>query len=166
MGILEIFFLVLIILAAIVLTFFIMIQDDTGEGMGGIFGGASTTPFGSRAGNVLTRITSIIAVIFLVSTIAYAFLKRTPTDSTDILGKAREKQYENAATKPWFIDLPKESETSGTTTSVDQSGNLLLQGNSGTSNSGTTVNTDVNVTTSTTTTTGSTGNSNTTSTNK
>lgn len=39
MGILEIFFLILIILSAIILTFFVMIQDDTGEGMGGIFGG-------------------------------------------------------------------------------------------------------------------------------
>ncbi len=157
MGILEIFFLILIILSAIILTFFVMIQDDTGEGMGGIFGGASTTPFGSRAGNVLTRITSILAVVFFVSTISYAFIKRTPTDTTDILGKAREKQYENSADKPWFIDTTTSTET------TDQ-GNLLLQESGASLNSGSTTSTTINIDNKGTSTTGTTGTSTTTTT--
>jgi preprotein translocase subunit SecG len=132
MGILEIFFLILIILSAIILTFFVMIQDDTGEGMGGIFGGASTTPFGSRAGNVLTRITTILAVVFFVSTISYAFIKRTPTDSADLLGKAREKQYENSATGLWF------SSTENTTTGTSTDANPLFSTEATVNSAGTT----------------------------
>lgn len=138
MGIVEIIVLILIVLAAIILTFFVMIQDETGEGMGGIFGGASTTPFGSRAGNVLTRITAVLAVIFFACTIGYAYLKRTPTDSSDLLGKAKEKQYEKTLAKPWFINIPTDNNAAGTTTS-DEAGNLLLK--SGTDQTSATTNT-------------------------
>jgi preprotein translocase subunit SecG len=144
MGILEIFFLILIILAAIVLVLFVMIQDETGEGMGGIFGGGSTTPFGSRAGNVLTRLTAIIAVVFFVSTITYAFLKRTPKDSSDVLNKAKEKKYEQSTAGAWFFDLPQAQ--TGTPVS-EGSGNLILEGSNGSS-----VKTGTTTTTATTTT--------------
>jgi len=164
MGILEIFFLILIILSAIILTFFVMIQDDTGEGMGGIFGGASTTPFGSRAGNVLTRITTILAVVFFVSTISYAFIKRTPTDSADLLGKAREKQYENSATGLWFSSTG--SSTTGTSADTNPLFSTDATVNSGATTSTTTTGITVTgsdvktensgATTNTTTTTGNT----------
>jgi preprotein translocase subunit SecG len=123
MGIIEIFILALIILAAIILTFFVMIQDETGEGMGGIFGGTSTTPFGSRAGNVLTRITAVLAVIFFACTLGYAYLKRTPAESSNLLGKAKEQQLERAAEKPWFIKSP--SESNGGASTSDQGASLL-----------------------------------------
>ncbi|MCL2520908.1 MAG: preprotein translocase subunit SecG [Spirochaetaceae bacterium] len=73
--------LVVFIIVAVLLAILVFIQDDQGEGMGGIFAGGSTTPFGSRSGNVLHRMTATLAVIFFVSALGYGFLNRTRLDS-------------------------------------------------------------------------------------
>ena len=64
-----------------------LLQDDQGEGVGGMFGGGSGTPFGSRAGNILTRATTILATIFLLSAFGVAWLNRSPS-SDDVEARA------------------------------------------------------------------------------
>ena len=65
MGLISVVLLVILIVSAVLLVLVVLVQDDQGEGLGGIFGGGSTTPFGSRSGNVLTRFTAILAAVFL-----------------------------------------------------------------------------------------------------
>ncbi|MBQ6905176.1 MAG: preprotein translocase subunit SecG, partial [Spirochaetia bacterium] len=72
MGILSIILLVLFVIASLLLILLVLVQDEQGEGLGGIFGGASNTPFGSRSGNVLTRFTSILAAFFLILSLGLA----------------------------------------------------------------------------------------------
>ena len=55
MGLLGIILLIIFVICALLLIFMVLIQDDQGEGIGGLFGGGSSTAFGSSAGNVLTR---------------------------------------------------------------------------------------------------------------
>lgn len=73
---------ILFIIVAVILVLVIMIQDEQGEGIGGIFGGGSTTPFGSRSGNVLTRFTSAFAVLFLFGSFMLGWMNRT--EKTDL----------------------------------------------------------------------------------
>lgn len=59
------FFLILVVL----------LQQGRGGGMGSAFGGASAQVFGGRgAGNFLTRLTAICAVVFMATSMSLAYL--------------------------------------------------------------------------------------------
>ena len=112
MGIIETLLLVLFAISALLLIIVVLMQDDQGEGLGGIFGGGSTTPFGSSSGNVLTKITGILGVLFIVSSLGLAYVVRSVPDD-DVLGEARRsgstEQSEN-----WFENSDSEnSESAG-----------------------------------------------------
>ena len=63
MGIVGAIALVLFAITAVLIITIVLLQDEQGEGFGGLFGGGgSTTPFGAAGGNVLIRITSILGV--------------------------------------------------------------------------------------------------------
>jgi preprotein translocase subunit SecG len=87
--------LVVFIITAVLLTLLVFIQDDQGEGMGGIFAGGSATPFGSRGGNVLQRMTSTLAVVFFVAALGFGYLNRGQAGS-GILEELAAPQSENA----------------------------------------------------------------------
>jgi len=117
MGLLSIILLVIFAIAALIMILVIMLQDDQGEGIGGLFGGGSTTPFGSRSGNILTRFTSILGAIFIVGAFALAWLNRSP-ETTDIVEKARLEQIQEAEQSNWWVERieevePGEDEESG-----------------------------------------------------
>jgi preprotein translocase subunit SecG len=108
----DIVFLILIVLSAILLVILVMLQDEGGEGLGGVFGGGSSTPFGSRSGTVLTKITAVLAAVFIICTMGLAFMKRTPRESGELLDLVREEQYEDSDEQLWYvITEPEESET-------------------------------------------------------
>jgi protein translocase SecG subunit len=73
-----VFLYVLFALVSLILVLIVLIQDEGGEGFGGIFGGGSTTPFGSRSGNVLTRFTSILAALFILICVGLGLLNKSP----------------------------------------------------------------------------------------
>jgi preprotein translocase subunit SecG len=78
MGVLSIVLLVFFVIAAILLILLVLIQNEEGDSLGGIFAGGSSSAFGSRSGNVLTRTTSILGAIFLVLSLGLALINRTP----------------------------------------------------------------------------------------
>ena len=70
-------------LCSVLLIGIILIQKGKGGGLGLAFGGgAGEALFGSRAGNVLTKGTVILAVIFMVNTVALAILFARTHDRT------------------------------------------------------------------------------------
>jgi preprotein translocase subunit SecG len=109
MGLLSIVLLVIFALAALLMILVIMLQDDQGEGIGGLFGGGSSSAFGSRSGNILTRFTSILGAIFIVGAFALAWLNRS-SESTDIVEKARLEQMREAEDSDWWIEKIEEEE--------------------------------------------------------
>lgn len=92
-----------------------MMQDEQGEGLGGIFGGGSSAAFGSRSGNILTKTTSIIAAVFMISSFGLTWVNRTP-DKGDVLGTAREGLSQTA--KEWWNEPINNNTAAGTGTSV------------------------------------------------
>jgi preprotein translocase subunit SecG len=81
MGVLNIVLLVFFVIVAILLVLMVLIQNEEGDSLGGIFAGGSSSAFGSRSGNVLTRTTSILGGLFLVLSLSLALINRTPGDS-------------------------------------------------------------------------------------
>ena len=70
MGILRAFLIVIEVFSSVLLISVILLQKAKDEGLGLAFGAAmGETLFGSRAGNVLTKITIGLAVVFLVNTL-------------------------------------------------------------------------------------------------
>ena len=110
MGIIQTILLVLFAVSAVLLIIVVLMQDDQGEGLGGIFGGGSTTPFGSSSGNVLTKITGILGVIFIVSSLGMAYMARTVEDD-DVLGEARRSNATEQS-ESWFENSESEDTTS------------------------------------------------------
>lgn len=63
------------VVSALLLVGIILLQKTKDEGLGLAFGaGVGETLFGSRAGNVLTKITIGLAVVFLVDTLVLGYM--------------------------------------------------------------------------------------------
>ncbi len=64
------------ILSAILLIGIILIQQNkSGGGLGAVSGGMTENMFGASAGNVLTKATTWLAIVFLISTLFLATVK-------------------------------------------------------------------------------------------
>jgi preprotein translocase subunit SecG len=105
MGVISIVLLVILIISAVLLVLVVLVQDDQGEGLGGIFGGGSTTPFGSRSGNVLTRFTAILAAVFLFCVFAIAWVNKTP-EAGNVIGRARAESLQGGQKQDWWVQTP------------------------------------------------------------
>ncbi|MDR1893639.1 MAG: preprotein translocase subunit SecG [Spirochaetales bacterium] len=105
MAVIGIILMVLFTIGAFLLIFFVLIQDEQGEGIGGMFAGGSGSAFGSRSGNILTRITSILAVGFFVLSFGIAFVNRSGS-STDLIRASRLQRLEQEGdTLPEWLNL-------------------------------------------------------------
>ena len=76
------FFLILVVL----------LQQGRGGGLGATFGGATAQVFGGRgAGNFMTRLTAICAVIFMATSMSLAYLSSA--------GDRELREFENSQEK-------------------------------------------------------------------
>ncbi|MDR0599305.1 MAG: preprotein translocase subunit SecG [Treponema sp.] len=101
MGALGILLLVVFVLVAVLLILLVLVQNEEGDSLGGIFAGGSSSAFGSRSGNVLTRATSILGALFLVLSLGLALLNRSPGGSgVEAAGRRLSGEGDNE----WFMD--------------------------------------------------------------
>ena len=86
------FMMTLLSLTGILLIFIVLLQRGRGGGLAGAFGGAGgQSAFGTRAGDVFTRITVVLAVIWVVLAGATGFAMRAG-DSAKARGFASESE--------------------------------------------------------------------------
>ena len=106
--------LVLQIFVAITLIGFILIQHGKGADAGAAFGsGASATVFGSRgSGNFMTRVTTVLAIVFLANSLLLGYLStqrvKAPTSLLDSEPAFTLPQVDD---KP-AIDMPVQNDVS------------------------------------------------------
>ena len=94
------------IIVCLMLIGIILIQKSKGRGLGLSFGGgAAETVFGGQMGNVLTRTTVILAVVFLVNTTLLAVLRPGSTSKSESLVEQALAQQQ-AAAQPEAPDAP------------------------------------------------------------
>ena len=81
MGAISVVLLVFFVVIAVLIVLLVLAQGEDGDSLGGLFGGGSSTAFGSRSGNILTRITTILGALFLVISLGLALMSRSPAGS-------------------------------------------------------------------------------------
>ena len=87
----ENFILVLNIILAIILVIIILLQKSEGGALG--IGASQESFISSRsAGNFLTKVTAIIATLFIVTSISLTIMTQKETSTSSVLEKVEEKQ--------------------------------------------------------------------------
>lgn len=94
MGLFGIVLLVLFAVVCALLVFLVIIQDQEGEGLGGIFAGAGNAAFGSRSANVVVKATYVLGTLFFVIAFSLALLNRS--DAGDVEAAARAQGADSA----------------------------------------------------------------------
>lgn len=85
MGIIRVLLILVEVVCCLLLVGVILLQKSKSEGLGLAFGsGMGETLFGSRAGNVLTKITVTLALVFLVNTAILGMLFTRAHDASII----------------------------------------------------------------------------------
>ena len=88
-------FAVVQIVICILLVVIILLQEGK-KGMGAIFGGSSSSVFGARgAGNILTKITSVLAILFMLNSVWMSYISSSDKSVVKI-----EQQAEKTAPAP------------------------------------------------------------------
>ena len=113
MGGLGITLLVLFVIICAIIIFLVLLQNEEGDSLGGLFSGGSNSAFGSKASNVLTRATYVVVALFFVTTFLLALITKSPSDS-GLSEEAMKKQTETS-TEWWKTD-------SGSTDNADGEG--------------------------------------------
>ena len=87
----ENFILVLNIILAIILVIVILLQKSEGGALG--IGASQESFISSRsAGNLLTKITAILATLFIITSISLTIMAQKEISTSSVLDKVEEKQ--------------------------------------------------------------------------
>lgn len=90
--------LTLHIIVCFLLVILILLQSGK-EGMGVIFGGGNSTVFGSTgAGGILAKLTTLMAIIFVITSLSYTYVTSShTTDESAVLNVQIEETVPDAA---------------------------------------------------------------------
>jgi preprotein translocase subunit SecG len=112
MGIIGVFLLVVFVIVCVLIVALVLIQNQDGNNLGGLFAGGSNSAFGSRSANVLTKTTYVVVTLFFVSAFFLALINKTPGDK----GIQEAARAEQAATNTewWSQDTAKDSASTAT----------------------------------------------------
>lgn len=104
MGVLGIVLLIAFIIVCLLLVAIVLLQNEEGDGLGGLLGGASNVAFGSRAGNVLTRTTYVLVTLFFALSIGLALLNKSSSLDAKGLEEAARAEDASASQTEYWLD--------------------------------------------------------------
>lgn len=120
MAVLSVILLVLFCIVSVLLIGVILLQDDQGDGLGGIFGGSNNSSVGLQSGNILTRFTGILAVLFFVLALALMMVYTKSYNQSSILeGVESQVNAESQGEASWIEGI-QEIKDSNVSTETEQ----------------------------------------------
>lgn len=111
MGVFGIVLLVIFAIVCLLLIVMVVIQDQEGEGLGGLFSGAGNTAFGSRSSNVVVRFTYILGGLFFVIAFSLALLSRSSVGDVEKAVQSQDSQSSEWWSSETKTDAPDASDT-------------------------------------------------------
>ncbi len=115
MGFFAILLLVIFVIVCLLLIFLVIIQDEDSDSLGGIFAGGSGSAFGSRASNVVIKITYVLGALFFISAFAMALINKTPTGS---IPQTVTQQSTESGNAEWWKTQPAQTPETTTETTA------------------------------------------------
>ena len=100
MGVVGIILLVVFVIVCILMIAIVLVQDEDGNGLGGLLGGSSSMTFGSRSSSVLTKTTYVLVVLFFLISFGLAFVNKAPKSKS--LDAAVQQTQEATESGDWF----------------------------------------------------------------
>ena len=84
----ETLIMVIHLVVCLFLILFVLLQAGKGAEVGATFGGVSQTFFGAQGGNVFTKITTVLAFIFMATSIGLTIYQHSRATDTVMRGVA------------------------------------------------------------------------------
>ncbi len=104
LSIIGTFLLVIFAITAVLIIILVMLQDEQGEGFGGLFGGGGGgSTFGATGGSVLAKATTILGVLFMVTALAVAMAYKSG-ESDNVISESRA---DLGTGQDWFLEEPQ-----------------------------------------------------------
>lgn len=100
MGFIGVILLVIFVIVCLIIIALVLLQNNEGDGLGGLFAGGSNSAFGSRSATVLTKITYGAVFLFFVTAFFLALANKSPSDE----GLEQEAQMQRAADTEWWAE--------------------------------------------------------------
>lgn len=115
--------LTLHIIVCVLLIILVLLQSGK-EGMGVIFGGGNTSVFGSGgAGGILAKLTTLMAVIFVITSLSYTYVTSSrPSSESTILNVKIEEPAAPRTTSVPPVTPAAPAETQGAPTNTAPAG--------------------------------------------
>ena len=113
----SVFLIIIHVIVCIALIMIVLLQTGKGADMGAAFGGGSSqTLFGSTgASTVLSKATTVAAIVFMLTSLILAYMSGHTTKSS-IMTKTKVPVEQTSTTSPPQAETPKASDTADTKT--------------------------------------------------
>ncbi len=96
MGFFAVLLLILFVIVCLLLIFLVIVQDEDSDSIGGIFSGGSSSAFGSRASNIVVKITYVLGALFFVTAFTLAIINKSSTGNIETLATQQSQESGNA----------------------------------------------------------------------
>lgn len=101
------FITIIHIIVSIGLILVVLLQTGKGADMGAVFGGSSSTIFGSSgAGNFLTRLTTGMAIVFMITSLTLGYFSGRKS-SASVFDKGKVEAEQPAQQQPGPVTTPQ-----------------------------------------------------------
>ncbi|WP_024654200.1 preprotein translocase subunit SecG [Borrelia persica] len=94
---------VFFVITSFMIILLVLFQDEQGDGIGGVFGGGSSSIFGARSSSVAIKITAFFITLFFIFVIALSFINTRRVDS-DLL---KDVKVDEKSSTFWDDDTNK-----------------------------------------------------------
>ncbi len=85
----------------------VLFQDEQGDGIGGVFGGGSSSIFGAKSSNIAIRITAFFITLFFIFVIALSFINTKRVDNSLL----RDVKIDEKSSTFWNDDIKQDKDT-------------------------------------------------------
>lgn len=73
---------VIFVIVSIFIILLVLIQDEQGDGIGGVFGGGSSSIFGAKSSSVAVKITGFFIAFFFIFVVLLSFMNTRRADNS------------------------------------------------------------------------------------
>ncbi|WP_215540140.1 preprotein translocase subunit SecG [Borreliella bavariensis] len=98
---------IIFVIVSIFIILLILIQDEQGDGIGGVFGGGSSSIFGAKSSSVAVKITGFFIAFFFIFVVLLSFMNTKRADNSFL----NDIKTENKNSSTFWDNENNESDT-------------------------------------------------------